>query len=111
MKRGSDGGWTTLSKEDLHQARMRLAQRRSGLEAPHAEIIKALQDEHARARSELEAKLAEIDEFERMLDAFAAEFLAQDQRAHTAIARGGLFSDGKEPWQEAEKHHARPTIH
>jgi hypothetical protein len=55
--------------------------------------------------------LAEIDEFERMLDAFAAEFLAQDQRAHTAIASGRLFSDGKGPWHDHAKHHPRPTIH
>src|ERR1051325_3952117 len=111
MKRGSDGNWTTLSKEDLRQARIGLAQRRSGLEARHAEIIKTIQDEHARARAELETKLAEIDEFERMRDAFAAEFLAQDQRAQTAIASGCLFSDGTEPWQGDEKHHPGPTIH
>ena len=89
---------------------MRLAQRRSGLEARHAEIIKAIQDEHARARAELETKLAEIDEFERMLDAFAAEFLAQDQpSAHGNC--GCLFSDGKEAWHDHAKHHPRPTIH
>jgi hypothetical protein len=55
--------------------------------------------------------LAEIDEFERMLDAFAAEFLAQNQRAQTAIASGCLVSDGKEPWLDPAKHHPRPTIH
>jgi hypothetical protein len=54
--------------------------------------------------------LAEIDEFERMLDAFAAEFLAQDQpSAHGNC--GCLFSDGKEAWHDHAKHHPRPTIH
>ena len=72
--------WTTLFKQDLDRARKNINDRHAELEIRHAEVIAALQQEHARACGELATKLAEIDDLERGLDAFASEFLTEDQQ-------------------------------
>ena len=79
MEGSQNSKWTTLFKQDLDRARKNINDRRAELEIRHAEVIAALQQEHARACGELATKLAEIDDLERGLDTFASEFLTEDQ--------------------------------
>src|ERR1051325_10068664 len=90
----SKGQWTTLSKEDLNRAREDINGRRKELEIRHAEVIAALQEEHARVCGELDTKLAEIDDLERGLDAFASEFLTEDQQHTGEQAPDAVVEDG-----------------
>ena len=101
--------WTTLSKEDLNRAREDINGRRKELEMRHAEVIAALQEEHARACGELNTKLAEIDDLERGLEAFASEFLENQQRTRASV--GIVVNDVTGSWQDPEKQLPTAMVH
>jgi len=81
MKQGSGPKWTSLSRDDLIQARTALRQQRVELETRHGEELQAITDRHSRERQELEAKEAKIDDLESVLEAFAAEYLQSEPAA------------------------------
>jgi hypothetical protein len=81
MKEGSGRNWS-LSRDDLLRARFDLNQQQVELQARHAEELQALTEKHAQEGRDLEARVAKIDELERVLDAFVAEHLQEAETVH-----------------------------
>jgi hypothetical protein len=70
--------WTSLSREDLRRAKDKIERRRVEVEARQREELKSIQAKHAEECNSLEAKLAELDEIERLIEAFVGEYLRGD---------------------------------
>src|SRR5947209_877377 len=74
-KRGDLPMWSSLARGDLERAQEEVKRRRLDMEARHAEELKTLEAQQADERSGLEAKLTQLSEVERAIDAFVHEYL------------------------------------
>lgn len=67
--------WISLTRDDVTRTEEELKSRRAEVEARHSRELEKLQAQHAEERSNLEAKLSQIAEVERAIDAFVQEYI------------------------------------
>jgi hypothetical protein len=67
--------WISLTRDDVRRAEADLKSQRAEMEARHSRELEDLQSQHAEERSQLEAKLSQIAEVERAIEAFVHEYV------------------------------------
>jgi hypothetical protein len=67
--------WSSINRGDLERAQEEVNRRRLEMEARQAEEVKSLETRHAEERSALDAKVTQLGDIERTIDAFVHEYL------------------------------------
>lgn len=67
--------WISVTRDDVRRVEEELKSRQAEMEARHPRELETLQAQHAEERSNLEAKLSQIAEVERAIDAFVQEYV------------------------------------
>jgi len=95
--------WEQLETKDIERARQTLRDRHAEATSTHAEEMTALRAKHADELRQLEAKQKEIEQLDRLIDAFSEEFRG-DESHGDAVTESAADNSASESGAASSEH-------